>query len=195
MFTGIIEERGRVIDIKTKQNLFVLRVKVSTIHRGLKVGKSMAVNGVCLTVTKISQHILSFDIMKETILRTTLKDLRPGDGVNLERALMANSRFDGHFVTGHVDGVGRVKEKIARPNYVELRIKASQGLLRYIVPKGSICVDGVSLTVGAVQRDSFSVHLIPYTRRVTTLGIKRLKDGVNIETDILAKYILRKKSK
>ena len=191
MFTGIIEERGVVVDIKHKQNLCILRVKVKKIQRGLKIGESVAVNGVCLTVTKIHQRILIFDIMRETILRTTLKDLRPRSGVNLERALKADSRFGGHFVTGHVDGVGVISGRLSRPNYVELIVQAPKDLLRYVVPKGSICLDGVSLTVGKVTKKIFSVYLIPYTFKVTTLGTKKLKNKVNIETDILARYVLK----
>ena len=151
----------------------------------------MAVDGVCLTVTECHNGILAFDLMKETLEKTTLKSFAPGCRVNLERALKLSDRLGGHFLTGHVDAIGILRAKIILKNYVELRIGLKERLMRYIVPKGSIAVDGVSLTVGENPRGkTFSVYLIPYTLKATTLGQKGISDQVNIETDILAKYAL-----
>ncbi len=190
MFTGIVEETGRVIALKRRKNLCVLNLGVKKVGRDLRLGESLAVNGVCLTVTKKKRGAIDFDIMQETIASTTLRNLKPGDRVNLERALTAQSRFGGHFVTGHVDGQGMVSARVKKPNHVELRIKPPLDLLRYVVPKGSICLDGVSLTVGKVAKTEFSVYLIPYTLKETTLGKLKAGDKINIETDILAKYLL-----
>lgn len=192
MFAGIIEETGFVEEIISKKNLTVLKVRAKKTLRGTKAGASIAVDGVCLTVTDIRKDVLLFDMMRETMLQTTLTDLKPKCPVNLERALKVGRRIDGHFVTGHVDGVGTIKEKIERPNYVELRVDGVKDLMKYIVPKGSICLDGVSLTVGEVNKTNFAVYLIPFTEKMTTLGSKRKGDKVNIETDILAKYIFNR---
>ncbi|MFA5088755.1 MAG: riboflavin synthase [Candidatus Omnitrophota bacterium] len=194
MFSGIVEEKGVVRKIEKRQNLYVLSVRAGKIIRGIKAGDSVSVNGVCLTMTKVSGDILNFDLMKETILKTTFQYLRSGSEVNLERALRMSDRIGGHFVTGHVDGVGRIKKIVTLPNYVELQIAIDGDLDPYFVPKGSACIDGVSLTVGEVKRNYFSVYLIPYTLDVTTLGQKTVRDRVNIETDILAKYILAPKN-
>ena len=193
MFTGIIEEIGVVASLIKERNLFVLAVKTTKTLPGTKAGDSVAVEGVCLTVTKIKGQILTFDIMKETIESSTLKSLRTGHKVNLERALKATSRFGGHFVTGHVDTVGKLKRVTQRKNFVELHISAAPKILKVIVPKGSVAVNGVSLTVGQVWRGEFSVYLIPFTLRASTLGKIQTGDGLNIETDILAKYFLGKK--
>lgn len=189
MFTGIVEEIGIVEDVQRQKNLIILRVRTKKVLKGIKKGESLAVDGVCLTVTNIKKNILFFDIMRETLLQTTLGYLRPRDQVNLERALKAADRLSGHFVTGHVDSVGVIKKRISRPNYTELRISFKKQLRPYLVTKGSICVDGISLTVGKVAKDFFSVYLIPFTKKVTTLGFKKEGDKVNLETDILAKYL------
>lgn len=191
MFTGIVEEQGFVEALTQKPNLCVLKVRTRKIAAGVKVGDSICVSGVCLTVTSSRQMALSFDIMLETIRATGLKGLHHGSRVNLERALKVNSRFDGHFVTGHVDATGAIVDRIQKKNYVELRITVPESLRRFIVPKGSICVDGVSLTVGEVTPKYFSVYLIPHTLKVTTFGLKRAGDKVNLEADILARYILK----
>ena len=191
MFTGIVEEQGFVEELIHKPNLCVFKVRARKIAPGAKTGDSICVNGVCLTVTSVRQKVLSFDIMLETIRATNLKELHRGSRVNLERALRVNSRFDGHFVTGHVDAVGTLVDRIQKKNYVELRISIAKSLRRFIVPKGSICVDGVSLTVGEVMKNYFSIYLIPYTLKGTTFGLKRVKDKVNLEADILARYILK----
>ena len=190
MFSGIVEGIGVVKGLEYKKNLFVLKISAKKILKGTKISDSVSVDGVCLTVTKIKEGIFYFDVMKETIDKTTLKYLRPNHGVNLERALKVNSRLGGHFVSGHVDGVGIIKKIITLPNYVEYQIAFNKELKRYLAPKGSVCIDGISLTMGTVKRNVFSVYIIPHTLKITTLGSKRASDKVNIETDILAKYIL-----
>ncbi len=190
MFTGIVEEQGVVEKIIKKKNLLTLILLAKKILKGIKTGDSIAVEGVCLTVTSKNQNHLTFDVMQETIQKTTLKDLKLKALVNLERALKKDDRLGGHFVTGHVDGIGIIKKKITRMNYVELYIAVAKDLKCLLVPKGSVCVDGVSLTVGKVGRDYFSIYLIPYTLKVTSLGSKKVSAKVNIETDILAKYVL-----
>ncbi len=190
MFTGIIEKTGTVKKLTTTKNLAILDTLAWSGPAGIKKGDSIAINGVCLTVTQIKKNILSFDIMKETLTKTTLGALKLGNKVNLERALKANGRIDGHFVTGHVDHMATLKKKITLENYTELRFSLNKKTAPYFVPKGSVCVDGISLTVGEVKKSYFSVYLIPFTLKVTTLGTIKEGDQVNIETDILGKYIL-----
>ena len=192
MFSGIIEEIGTVEQVNSKTNLSALKVRAKKILKGIKPGSSIAVDGTCLTVTGIKSNILTFDVMSESLLKTTLGSLKIKAKVNLERALVASGRIDGHFVTGHVDMVGVIKNKVTKANYTEIKVSMTKDLARYIVPKGSICLDGVSLTVGEVKKSYFSTYLIPFTKQVTTLGLKKKGDKVNIETDILAKYILNK---
>jgi len=189
MFSGIVEEMGTVQGLNSLKNLSILKVRAKKVIKGTKLGASIAVDGACLTVVGIQKNILMFDIMRETLLKTTLGSLKAQSQVNLERALRANSRIDGHFVTGHIDSVGVVKEKTMRKNYIEYKIGMKKELSRYIVPKGSVCLDGVSLTIGEVRRSYFSVYLIPFTKKMTTLGAKKAGDRINIETDILAKYL------
>jgi len=190
MFSGIVEEYGVIQSVKKKENLFVLTVQGNRVLGGTKVGYSICVNGVCLTVTGKTQKLLMFDLMKETLVATSLKNAGPGGKVNLERSLKMSSRIGGHFVTGHVDGTGEIRKIVTLPNYVEFRIGAPRDLMKYIAPKGSVAVDGVSLTIGHVTRDYFSIYLIPHTLEVTTFGQTREGDQVNLETDILAKYLL-----
>lgn len=193
MFNGIIEEMGTVQHILARKNLCVVKIKAKKVLRGIKRGDSLAVDGVCLTVTAKRRGILTFDIMQETIRATTLGRLKMGQKVNLERALTFNSRISGHFVTGHIDSTGWIQKKITQANYTQLQIGLSRKrLIQYIVPKGSVALDGVSLTVGTVKKDHFSVYLIPLTKRVTTLGAKQKGDRVNVETDILAKYVVNR---
>ncbi len=189
MFTGIVEEIGLVKKVASYKNLFVLTLQARKIIPGTKKGDSIAIDGVCLTVTTIHKNVLTFDIMKETILKTSLGHLKPKDSVNLERALKRDSRFSGHFVTGHIDHMAVIKAKIDQPNYTEFQIGLTKELKKFIVPKGSIGVDGVSLTIGKVGKNFFSTYLIPFTKKVTTLGAKKVGDFVNLEADILAKYI------
>jgi len=194
MFSGIVEEYGVIQSVTKKENLFVLAVKAKKVLGGTKIGDSICVNGICLTVTGKKKDVLTFDLMKETIDATSLKFAQKGIKVNLERSLKVNSRIGGHFVTGHVDGVGKIQAIVRLPNYVEFRISVGPDLMKYIAPKGSVTVDGVSLTIGHVTRTFFSIYLIPHTLDVTTFGQSRKGDIVNIETDILAKYILHKLS-
>lgn len=197
MFTGIIELEGQVEALREKPNLLVLEISVGKSFQGVKLGESIAVNGVCLTVTSVNHSQRSrrfyFDVMKETIEKTTLRYLRKGSRVNLERALRANDRLGGHFVSGHVDGVAKILKIITGENYAEFQIAMIPELARYFAPKGSVAVDGISLTVGKVSAKYFSIYLIPHTLNVTTFGEKKEGDWVNIETDLLAKYILRGK--
>ena len=190
MFSGIVEELGTVEAIRKDANLATLSVRAKTVLEGTKIGDSVSIDGVCLTVTQKRKGRLNFDVMKETLDKTTLGQLKAKDRVNLERALKAGDRISGHFVTGHIDGVGQIAKIIKGKNYVEMRIGLARPLLRYIVPKGSICVDGVSLTVGIVGKSYFSFYLIPYTKELTNLGHKTEGQRVNVETDILAKYVL-----
>lgn len=189
MFTGIVEEIGQVKTFKQKTNLSVLTVSALKASKGIGLGDSVAVNGVCLTVTDIKKNNLSFDLMSETLKSTNLNMLKEGSAVNLESAMKANSRVNGHFVTGHVDEVGILLEKIEDKNYLELRISYPAAIKKFLVKKGSVCLDGVSLTIGEVTRQYFSVYLIPFTKDVTTLGKKAKKAKINIEIDILARYI------
>lgn len=193
MFTGIIEEKGAVQSLEHKKNLIVLKIAAGKIASGTKTGDSVSVEGVCLTVTKKQGRVLSFDVMKETIDKTTLKYLNPRSQVNLERSLKVNSRIGGHFVFGHVDCVGKIKNKVTLENYVRYDILLDRALTPYVVSKGSVAIDGISLTVGEVKNNIFSVCIIPHTLKVTTLGNKKKSDKVNIETDVLAKYILKAK--
>lgn len=190
MFSGIVEEKGTIRKIAKKKNLLIVTLAAGKVIKGTKVGDSICVDGVCLTVAAMKAKMLTFAVMKETIDATTLNTLRPGCKVNLERALKVNSRIGGHLVSGHIDGAGIIRRKTARDNYVEYEISVKAGLRRYIVPKGSIGVDGISLTVGRVGKGLFSVYLIPHTLTATTIGTKKAGDKVNIETDLFAKYIL-----
>ena len=190
MFTGIIGQLGIIKAIGRKHNLIVVDVDAGALAKHIKLGDSVALNGVCLTAATKKGRIISFDMMKETIEKTSLRDLAPGRGVNMELALKANSRFGGHFVTGHVDEVGAIKSIERKPNWVAITVSISKAGHKHLVPKGSITLDGISLTVGKVGKTDFSVYLIPYTLKVTNLSSKKPGDPINIETDILAKYIL-----
>jgi riboflavin synthase len=193
MFTGIVEARGLVKSLKQRENLYVLEVGRPAMFDDVKIGDSIAIDGACLTVTSLKGGSFHFDLMKETLQATTLRHLEKGREVNLERAMKAEARIGGHFVTGHVDAVGRVREVRRLANYVEYRLSIPKSLMRYVVPKGSVTIDGISLTVGEVKAAWFAVYFIPHTLTVTTIGGKRAGDEVNIETDLLAKYILQKK--
>ena len=192
MFTGIIEHIGTIKKIDSKKNLLVFSIDLGPLAKKVKLGDSVSVSGVCLTVTSKKAKVANFDLMKETIEKTSLRSLGAGDRVNLELALQAGSRLGGHFVTGHVDEVAVIKHIAQEKNWVALRLGISKANHKYFVPKGSVTVDGISLTVGKVGKDYFEVYLIPYTLKVTTLGLKKTGDCVNIETDILAKYLFKK---
>ncbi|MBP9854101.1 MAG: riboflavin synthase [Candidatus Omnitrophica bacterium] len=189
MFTGIVEEMGAVKELHLKKNLAILTIQAKKIQKGIKLGDSISVNGACLTVSVIKGMALSFDMMAETLTKTNLGKLKNGDKVNLERALRADGRLDGHIVTGHIDQIATVTKLVKQENYLELRFSVDKNMARYIVPKGSICVNGVSLTVGEVAKNYFSVYLIPLTQKETNLGFLQKGQTVNIEIDILAKYI------
>jgi riboflavin synthase len=193
MFTGIVEELGTVASLDVKANLCTLSLKTGKVAKGIKLGESVALDGVCLTVTRAKGAVLSFDIMKETLDKTTLGSLKAGDQVNLERAMQSGGRFGGHFVTGHVDGLGKITHILCDKNYIEFQIEVPAALRKFIVGKGSICVNGISLTVGKVQKNTFAVYMIPFTMQVTTMAGKKVGDMVNIEVDILARYVLGQK--
>lgn len=189
MFTGIIEEVGIVRAVRHGARSAVLQISAQVITADLNIGDSVAVNGVCLTVTQLSPAGFTVDVMPETLSRSNLSVLVSGSRVNLERALPAGGRFGGHIVSGHIDGVGRVKALRRDDNALWYEISAAPELLRYIVEKGSVAVDGISLTVAWVTSSSFAVSVIPHTAAVTVLTERRVGDGVNLECDIIAKYV------
>jgi riboflavin synthase len=184
VFTGIVEERGTVLDDGAR-----LTVEAPTVGNGARVGDSVSVNGVCLTVAERSGDVLRFDVTGETDARTTLGTLRPGDPVNLERPLTLATRLGGHLVQGHVDGVATVEAVHQDGSGSRLRVRVEGSLARYLVEKGSVAVDGVSLTVASVEATGFTVALVPHTLEATTLGRLRPGDRVNVEVDVLAKYV------
>jgi riboflavin synthase len=192
MFTGIVEEIGTVEGIQRKENLYSLSLRAAKIAKGIRLGESISIDGVCLTVTQSKNSLLSFDMVKETLEKTTLGQIDRGAKLNLERALKAGGRFGGHIVTGHVDGLAKIKAIIRLKNYVEFQLSIPAGLKKFIVPKGSICLNGISLTIGKVSKDQFSVYMIPFTMKETTMSVKKVGDELNIEADILARYILGK---
>ena len=189
MFTGIIEEVGTVQSVRKGAHSAVLVVKAATVLEGLQVGDSIATNGVCLTVTAFDAASFSADVMHETLNRSSLGSLAPGSPVNLERAMPADGRFGGHIVSGHIDGTGRVQRITADDNAIWYTIGASSALLRYVVEKGSVALDGISLTVASVAPDGFSVSVIPHTQAATNLASKQVGSLINIETDIIGKYV------
>ena len=188
MFTGLIEEQGRVL---TPPRNGKLSLAASKVTEGLALGDSIAVNGVCLTVSAFSGQRFTADVMPETLHRSNLGELRTGSLVNLERALPATGRFGGHFVSGHIDGVGSLLSVRPEGNALIFSIRAAPELLRGIVEKGSVAIDGISLTVVEVTETLFSVSVIPHTAAVTTLAGQRPGDRLNLETDMIGKYVLR----
>ena len=187
MFTGIVEEIGTVKSLQAGR----LTIAADGVLKGTKLGDSINVNGACLTITAISGNIFSIDIMPETLRRTNLGALRPGEEVNLELALPADGRFGGHFVQGHVDGTGRVSSVVPEGEALLMKVAAPPDIIRYVVEKGFIAVDGVSLTVISCNAVSFTVSLVSYTLQHTTLGHKKPGDVMNLEVDIIAKYVER----
>ena len=188
MFTGIIEEVGVIRGLNMSGRSGEISIRAKTVLEQTKIGDSIAVNGICLTVTSLRPDGFTADVMPETIRRSSLKSASAGDRVNLERAMAADGRFGGHIVSGHIDGTGTVRELIREENAVWVRIGAGPEILRYIVEKGSIAIDGISLTVAAVTGQDFSVSIIPHTGEETTLLKRQGGDTVNLETDIIAKY-------
>jgi riboflavin synthase len=187
MFTGIIEEIGRVAALTQKGRLMRLVISTDKVCSEVKVGDSISVDGVCLTAVNIKDKDLAFDCMSETIQATTLKNAHPGTKVNLERALKAGDRIGGHFVTGHVDTTGIIRSRRIFKGNCEYQIGVGASFLKYLLPKGSVAVDGISLTIAAVRRGCFCINIIPHTAQVTALGQKHTGDKVNVEFDILAK--------
>lgn len=189
MFTGIIEEVGQVVALDRGPDCAVLTVRGPLVTSDATHGSSIVVNGTCLTVTELHDGTFSVDVMAETLDRTCLGGLRSGDPVNLERALSADGRFGGHIVQGHVDGVARLLSRTPGSRWEVFRFTLPEAVGRYVVEKGSVAVDGTSLTVSAVGRDWFEVSLIPTTLTATVLGTLAPGDQVNIEVDVLAKYV------
>ncbi len=189
MFTGIIEEIGKIKAVRRGSKSVELEIEAAKVLEGTRVGDSIATNGVCLTVTGLGSNQFSADVMPETMHRSSLGVLKPGDRVNLERALCLNSRLGGHLVAGHVDGMGRISDKKQDDNAIWLTVSASSEILRYIIEKGSITIDGVSLTVAYVDESVFKVSIIPHTQEETTLTSKSVGAVVNLENDMIAKYV------
>ncbi|WP_246942333.1 riboflavin synthase [Bacillus pinisoli] len=189
MFTGIVEEIGTVDRMVQHGEAIVLTIQAQKVVSDVHLGDSISVNGVCLTVTSFTNNKFTVDIMPETVRATSLQTLKAGSHVNLERAMAANGRFGGHFVSGHVDGIGKIIKKTRVSNAVYYEIEIPEELRRFILLKGSICVDGTSLTVFGTTDQSFTISLIPHTMAETILGGKGIGEIVNLECDILAKYI------
>lgn len=187
MFTGIIEETGKILQITPGW----LKIQANKVLEGTKTGDSIAVNGVCLTVTNVGSTEFTADVMPETLSRSSLGGLKPGGRVNLERAMAADGRFGGHIVSGHIDGTGSVQEITKDGNAVRYQIAAGRSIMRGIVEKGSVAIDGISLTVTKVQKEWFEVSVIPHTLSETTLIKKQSGDIVNLENDIIGKYVER----
>ena len=189
MFTGIVEEVGTIESIARGAHSAVLTIAAQVVTGDLHIGDSVAVNGICLTATTLTGHGFTADVMHETLNRSSLANLKPGSHVNLERAMAADGRFGGHIVSGHVDGVGKIIQIKRDDNAVWYTVSAGPALLRYIVEKGSITIDGISLTVARVSDSSFSISAIPHTVAVTVLAERKPGDSVNLETDIIGKYV------
>jgi riboflavin synthase len=188
MFTGLVEETGRLVSLAVVGEVTRLTLDAWGVADGVRIGESIAVNGCCLTVTTIDGSRLGFDLLQETLARTNLGAAKPGARLNLERAMPADGRYGGHFVTGHIDATGVVRKwgRAGQDDELRLGIERAQGA--YLVPKGCIAIDGISLTVAEVGRDEFSVWIIPHTRAITALAERAVGDRVNLEFDLLAKY-------
>jgi riboflavin synthase len=189
MFTGIVEELGTVATVEDQGDALRLTVRATTALDGTTLGDSISVNGCCLTVADLDENTWTADVMQETLDKTSLLGIGPGDRVNLERAMTADKRLGGHLVQGHVDGVGTVVRRQPSEHWDVVEISLPAELAKYVVPKGSICVDGVSLTVVDVHADSFTVSLIPETLARTTLGTRQPGHRVNLETDVIARHV------
>jgi len=191
MFTGIIEEMGTVKALRREAGAARLSLSAATVLDGTALGDSICVNGVCLTVVERGKSEFSADVAVETLRVTNLGELKTGARVNLERALLLSARIGGHLVSGHVDAVGRLREKRDEGNGWRIFFDAPETVLRYVIKKGSIAIDGISLTVADVDRSGFSIAMIPHTAKLTTLGFKAAGDSVNLESDIIGKYVER----
>jgi riboflavin synthase len=196
MFTGIIEGTGiikstvKITDTKRNADSRI-GIDLGKLNRGLQVGDSVSVNGACLTITRIMKNIAYFEVVKETIKRTSLGMLQIGDYVNLERSLRLNDRIEGHIVLGHIDGVGRIEDIVKNPSGTKLLIKVNKEIAKFLVSKGSVAVDGISFTVVDISKNNFSIALVPHTLSITTFKSKSKGDKVNIEVDILSKYVAK----
>lgn len=191
MFTGIIEDIGAVKSVKMGSQSMELTIQSEKIVEDVHLGDSIAVNGVCLTVTSFTKQSFTVDVMPETVKASSIKLLKPGSPVNLERAMSPQGRFGGHFVAGHIDGTGTIVKKEHKENAVYFTIELEEGLSRYCIPKGSVAIDGTSLTIFAIEGDLLTVSLIPLTFQDTIIGQKGVGEIVNIETDMLGKYIVQ----
>jgi len=191
LFTGLIIEMGEIVSVKMRSGGAVLSLKADEAASDAKLGDSIAVNGVCLTVIEKSANALSFDLSDETLHSTNLGKLKRGDKVNLEASLSPDSKIGGHFVTGHVDAVGSIRSKVKTGDMLKIEISAPQKIMNFLVEKGSVAVDGISLTVVDVLGDGFTIVIIPHTAKLTTIGFKGTGDTVNIEADILGKYVAK----
>jgi len=189
MFTGITKGLFEIVDIKAKNDFSKISINLSDLSQDLKIGDSVAINGVCLTAIEIDKGIVSFEIMSETLDKSNLGDLQIGNFVNAERSLAIGDRLDGHFVLGHVDGKGKIIEKNITEDNCVIWIELPKDLEYGLISKGSIGVDGVSLTIAAIKENKFAIALIPHTLEITTLGQKKVGDEVNIEIDYLGKWI------
>ncbi|MGE7022054.1 riboflavin synthase [Solibacillus cecembensis] len=191
MFTGIIEELGTIHQMKSTPQAMVLSIQAKKVLEDVKLGDSIAVNGVCLTVTNFTSNAFTVDVMPETVKASSIQQLQSGSMVNLERAMAANGRFGGHFVSGHIDGVAKILQKRQVANAVYIDLDVPEELLKNCLVKGSITLDGTSLTIFNVTSSSLTVSLIPHTYKETVLGMKKVGDLVNVETDLFGKYILQ----
>lgn len=191
MFTGLIIEMGEITSVKMRSGGAVLSLKAREAASSAKLGDSISVNGVCLTAIEKNSDLLSFDLSDETLRSTNLGRLKRGDRVNLEMSLSPDTKIGGHFVTGHVDAVGTMRSKVNIGDMLKIEISAPAKVMNFIVEKGSVAVDGISLTVVDVLNDGFTVVIIPHTAKLTTIGFKGTGDTVNIETDILGKYVAK----
>jgi len=189
LFTGIVEEVGEIRGIKKGEKSSILSIKANKVIEDVKLGHSICTNGVCLTVTNIYGNIFDADVMAETLRRSNLGELKVGSKVNLERALSAKGRFGGHIVSGHIDGVGKIVSLEKEDNAIWVTIEAKENILQYIVEKGSIAIDGISLTVAYVDDKVFKVSVIPHTGKETILLSKTSEDTVNLECDVIGKYV------
>ncbi|MBA5849831.1 riboflavin synthase [Clostridium sp. cel8] len=189
MFTGLVEEVGEVLQVSKGENYSKLSIRAEKILRGMKIGDSIAVNGTCLTVTDYGKDFFSVDIMAETLRMVSLKSLKIKSKVNLERALKLGDRFGGHIVSGHIDGTGKIVDIHDEGISTWIDIEVSQDIMKYIVLKGSVTLDGASLTVAKISNNCFSVSLIPHTKMETVLNYRKIGDKVNIECDIIGKYV------
>jgi riboflavin synthase len=191
MFTGIIEDKGKVLKIESRGQEKRLTIGFPPHLTELQLGDSININGVCLTIAQKQEQKIEVDLSQETLQKTVLGELKEGDLVNLERALRLNDRLGGHIVTGHIDGTGIIVGKNRERDFLQVRIKIPESILKYVVQKGSIAIDGISLTVNQCQEEEIQLTLIPYTLQKTTLMDKKIGDRVNVEADILGKYVER----